>query len=45
MKDILPSLHEYIIPPLSEDQARNQASQQLLAFMSMSPGGDKFFKA
>jgi len=45
MKDILPSTHEYIVPPPTEDEARAQAQKQLLAFMSMSPGAAPFFEA
>jgi hypothetical protein len=45
MKDVLPSTHEYIVPPPTEDEARAQAQKQLLAFMSMSPGAAPFFEA
>ena len=45
MKDILPSMHEYIVPPATEEEAKSQAQKQLLAFMSMSPGATPFFEA
>lgn len=45
MKDVLPSTHEYIVPPPTEDEAKAQAQKQLLAFMSMSPGAAPFFEA
>jgi hypothetical protein len=34
---VLPSTHEYIIPPLSEEEQREQANQKLMAFMASSP--------
>ena len=45
MNDVLPSTHEYIVPPPTEDEAKAQAQKQLLAFMSMSPGAAPFFEA
>lgn len=45
MKDVLPSMHDYIVPPLTENEAKAQAQKQLLAFMSMSPGATPFFEA
>lgn len=41
MKDILPSTHDYIIPPLSDEEKRAQLNTSLLAFMAMSPGAPK----
>ena len=37
IKHVLPSTHEYIIPPLSEEEEREQANQKLMAFMAASP--------
>lgn len=34
---VLPSTHEYIIPPLSEEEQREQANRKLMAFMAASP--------
>ena len=34
---VLPSTHEYIIPPLSEDEMKKQANEKLMAFMASSP--------
>jgi len=42
MQDILPSLSDYINPPLSEAEQRAQANNSLLSFMSQAPGSDKF---
>lgn len=44
MKDILPSTYEYIIPPMSDEEMKNQVNNQLLAFMSLSPGASKYLK-
>ena len=44
MRDILPSTHEYIIPPLTEEEKRNHINASLLAFMAMSPGAPKEFQ-
>ena len=43
MKDVLPSTHEYIIPPLSEEELVMQKNRQLLSFMATSPGAPKDF--
>lgn len=40
MKDILPSSHEYIVPPLTEEEQRAQANESLLAFIASAPGAD-----
>lgn len=44
MKDVLPSTHEYISPPLTEEQLKEEANARLLMFMSSRPGSDKFLK-
>lgn len=41
IKEVLPSTHDYIIVPLSEEEAKTQANEQLLAFLVQSPGGLK----
>ena len=43
MRDVLPSAHDYIVPPLTPEEQREQANRQLLAFMSQAPGAGKFF--
>lgn len=45
MEDVLPSTHEYIVPPLSEEQKREQVNNQLLAFIAMKPGSEGYIKA
>jgi hypothetical protein len=37
MSHVLPSTHEYIIPPLSDEEQKEQANQKLMAFMASSP--------
>lgn len=44
MKDVLPSTHDYIVPPPTDEEAKAHAQKQLLAFMSMSPGALPFFE-
>lgn len=44
MQDVLPSTHDYIIPPLSEEQQREQTNQQMLMFVAMKPGSEAFLK-
>ena len=45
MEDILPSTHDYIVPPLTEEQKREQVNTNLLAFIAMKPGSEGFIKA
>ena len=45
MEDILPSTHDYIVPPLTEEQKREQVNDRLLAFIAMKPGSEGFIKA
>ena len=42
--NILGSAYDYIFPPMTEEQKRQQANEQLLTFMSQAPGFsiDKF---
>jgi hypothetical protein len=37
MSHVLPSTHEYIIPPLTDDELKEQANQNMMAFMASSP--------
>jgi hypothetical protein len=37
MTHVLPSAHEYIIPPLSDEEQKEQANKNLMAFMASSP--------
>lgn len=43
MKDVLPSTHEYLIPPLTEEEMAAQRNRQLLGFMATSKGVPKSF--
>lgn len=38
LANILGSAYDYIYPPLTEEQKRQQANEQLLVFMSQAPG-------
>lgn len=44
MKDVLPSTHEYIVPPLTKEQQQDQASKQLMAFLATRPGSEAYLK-
>lgn len=44
IKDVLPSAHEYIIPPLSDDEQRAQVNRGLLAMMAMAPNAPESFR-
>lgn len=44
MQDVLPSTHDYIVPPMSEEQQREQTNQQMLMFVAMKPGSEAFLK-
>ncbi len=37
LKSIIPNIYEYLYPPLTEQDIKEQASQNLLAFALMSP--------
>lgn len=37
LRDIIPQAYEYLYPPLTEQDKKEQASQNLLAFAMMSP--------
>jgi hypothetical protein len=38
MADVLPSTHEYIVPPLTPEEAAQQAQRALVAFAQSKPG-------
>ena len=42
--DVLPMTHEYIVPPLTDEEKRQQVTQNLAAFMKSAPGAQKFEK-
>ena len=44
MKDILPTVHDYIVPPLTPEQQREQANKQLLAFLQSRPGAEAYLE-
>lgn len=44
IKDVLPSAHEYIIPPLSDEEQRVQTNRSLLAMMAMAPNAPESFR-
>jgi hypothetical protein len=44
MQYVLPSTHDYIVPPLSDEQQREQTNKQLMAFVAMKPGSEAFLK-
>jgi hypothetical protein len=44
MKDVLPSTHEYIVPPLTKEQQQEEASKQLMAFLATRPGSEVHLK-
>ena len=43
IKSVLPSTHDYIIPPLSDEEQAIQANKQLLSFMAAAPGAPRSF--
>jgi len=43
IKTVLPSTHDYIIPPLSPEEQAIEASKQLLSFMAAAPGAPRSF--
>lgn len=45
IRNVLPSTVDYVFPPLSPEQQREQANRSLLAFMLQSPGGEKHLQA
>jgi hypothetical protein len=41
LQDIIPTIYDYIYPPLTEQDKKKQISDQLLAFAMMHPGAPK----
>lgn len=41
MTDVLPSTHEYIVPPLTPEEKAAQAQKALIAFTQASPGNSQ----
>lgn len=41
IEHVLPSTHDYIHPPLTQEEQQRLVNKQLLAFMSQAPGADK----
>lgn len=37
MQDILPMSHDYIVPPLTDEEKKAQVQRDLLAFMRLAP--------
>lgn len=44
MKDVLPSTHEYIVPPPTEEEMKAEVNNKLSAFISRMPGSEAFLK-
>jgi hypothetical protein len=42
MQDILPFMHEYIIPPLTEEEKFHHITKNLMAFTKTAPNSPKF---
>lgn len=37
MESVLPLMHEYIVPPLTDEEKQNQVNENLLSYMKMHP--------
>lgn len=44
MKDILPSTHEYIVPPLTKEQQQEHVNKQLISFLATRPGAEAYME-
>jgi hypothetical protein len=44
IKDVLPSAHDYIIPPLSDEEQKSQVNRNLLSMMAMAPNAPESFR-
>ena len=42
LKDIIPKAYNYIYPPLTKEQEKNQANEALINYMKSSPKAPKF---
>jgi len=43
IRTVLPSTHDYIIPPLTDEEKADRANRSLLTFMAMAPGAPSTF--
>ena len=43
MKDILPSIHDYIVVPPTDEELKDRVNEQLLSFIASKPGSEKYF--
>jgi len=43
LKDIIPSVYEYIYPPISDEAKKQDINDKLIAFALMNPGAPKEF--
>lgn len=43
IKDVLPSMHDYIITPPTDEELKKSVNAQLLNFISSRPGSEKYF--
>lgn len=43
MSDVLPSMHEYIVLPPTDQEMKDQVNAQLLSFIASRPGSEKYF--
>jgi hypothetical protein len=43
IRTVLPSTHEYIIPPLTDEEQAAQTNRSLLTFMATAPGAPASF--
>lgn len=41
MENILPTTHDYIVPPLTPEEQAQQAQKSLIAYMQSKPGAPK----
>jgi hypothetical protein len=44
LSDVIPRVYDYLYPPATEQEKKEQASKQLLAFAMMSPGAPDILK-
>lgn len=42
MEDILPSTHDYIVPPMTDEEKAKDAQSKLLAFARMAPNAPEW---
>jgi len=43
LKDIIPTIYDYIYPPVSDDNKRQDVNNKLIAFALLNPGAPKQF--